>query len=312
MKQRRITKIAAVILSAIMVLMFTGCAMIVDITTNVSKKGSGTVAITVGFDEEFWGMISSDMDDEEKKEFQEIEYDGEKIYGATESESFNSYEELNKLMTNGNPVQDAMSNLGETEETADEPGLFTSFEASKSGIKAVIDAEAMGMEDMDSMKEAGVIFKFPLKFTFEDEVVEANGKISEDKHTVTYDLLTDREINITLKNKSTSPVLIIVILAIIAAVVFFIVKSNKKKAAEAEALAEAEAAEALAEAAKEDVEEDAAVIDAVADEVIEEAAEAETAVEAVEEAVEEVPAEAVVEAVEEAAIEAPAAPTEEA
>ena len=243
MNRKKIRKAVAVILAAVMVLMFNGCAMIMDITTSVKKNGSGEITFTIGFDEDLWTMVTSEGVDSSMEDYEEIDYNGEKIHGISESKSFKSYEELNEIMNEGNPMQSAMSGIGETTESSDGGSLFTTFEASKKGINAVIDSKGLGFgEDMESMREAGVVFKFPLNFTFEDEVIEANGKISEDKHTVTYDLLSDKEISIKLKNQN--PLLIIAaIIVAVAIIAVFVISGRKKKASAENASAENATAE---------------------------------------------------------------------
>lgn len=251
MNLRKTGKAVAVILAAVMMLMLTGCAMIMDITTSVKKNGSGEITFTIGFDEDLWAMVTSEGVDPSMEDYEEIDYNGEKIHGISESKSFKSYEELNEIMNEGNPMQSAMSGMGETIESSGGGGLFTSFEASKKGINAVIDSNGLGFgEDMESMREAGVVFKFPLNFTFEDEVVEANGKISDDRHTVTYDLLSDKEINIKLKNQN--PLLIIAAIVVAIALIAVLAISGKKKKAAAEnAATEEEATEEEAAEAEE-------------------------------------------------------------
>lgn len=221
-------RIFAVILSALMIFMFAGCSMVIDLTTNVKKNGSGSMTMIVGLDEELWNMVSSD-ESADTEDYKELDYYGETIYGNEETITFGSYEELNSMMVKENVMQDALG-----EDGGNGAGLFESFEASKSGITGVLATDGLGLgDDMDTMKEAGVLFKFPLRFTFEDEVIEANGRISEDKHTVTYDMLTDKEINIKLKNQNLLPVFIAIGAAVIIAATAAVCIGKKKKAAEA-------------------------------------------------------------------------------
>ena len=213
-------KLAVLVTVMAVAILLSGCSLVMDVNTSIRKNGSGAVSVVYGLDEELYNGLASMDDGEDLSEFQPIERNGETLYGQEITQEFSSLSELNSLMTS------------EMDGAAESFKLFNSFNATKKGIQGVINNEVLGDEQAEIVSY-GIVFTPTISFTFEREVEEANGRISQDRHTVTYNMLSDSDVNITVKGGVPAILVILLVIAALLAVVFLLIRGGKKTNPEA-------------------------------------------------------------------------------
>lgn len=239
-------RLIALLLTVVMALACTGCSILLDVNTSINKNGSGSITLALGVDTELYGVLSQ-SDGSYSDEMKPMTIGGQEAFGTSVSISFDSYDELNALMT-GDIEMD-----GYHLDT-----LFTEFKASRKGVDATINDELYA-DSFSELQTYGISFRPTYSFTFEQKIKEANGVISDDGHTVVYTAFDTGEIEIRLKQSPLPYILIAVGLIVVAAVVLLLVKGKKsKKPAPADESADAAGASVAGDA---DIKKDASTPD---------------------------------------------------
>lgn len=220
-------RLFCLIFSLLCLLSLSACSAILDIRTDIHKNGSGTVSFMTGADRELYESLT-EMDSSFSTELKELPYNGETVFGTVLSVDFASPEELIHLLTNADAMNEAFPGLD-----SDTP-LFDSVTVSPKGISGKVNLAFFPKAGGDAV-EYGVEITGQLSFTFPGTIKNANGIISEDGRTVSWDISNLEETIFAEVRGSFSIGLAIILFAAAAAVVLLILFRKRKKQKESPA-----------------------------------------------------------------------------
>ncbi|MBQ7499536.1 MAG: hypothetical protein IJT91_01435 [Clostridia bacterium] len=245
-------KITALLLSVItLALCLTGCVY-EEFGVKLNKDGTGSIETTVGLKKEFVTQLAElgGANPFAGKETAEIEYDGETYIAFTDNKEYESFEEMEKALSeltyDTNDMENAFvsqSDDGEVERNEDtnnesetviaaaEAGkpMFKSVSIRKDGSTCVFDAVLNAADgtvegyDLSDVLKVGISVEMPAKIT-----KYKNGKVDGKK--IVFDLSDmSGETELYVECKASSPVSAIIgIVLAVAAVAAFIVLRKRK------------------------------------------------------------------------------------
>ena len=211
-------RFAALALVLAAMLLLSGCSLVLDIETKINKDGSGTFSAFYGLDEELYNNLVTYGGGDDVSQFQPIKHNGQTLYGEEIAEEFSSLDELNQAMNSY--VDGSMGTFAP----------FLSFEATSTSVQGVLNNDFLG-DELAEIQSYGIEFAPTLSFTFDGTVTQTNGKLSNGNHTVSYNMLTDSVVDITVSEGGSSIGLIIGIIIgvlVLGGVITLIVIKSKK------------------------------------------------------------------------------------
>lgn len=216
---------------ALLVVMVSGC-MRVRVSMNFDTDGKAKMSMSMLMKESMMRMADMDIDDL-KEDFGDIDEDDFKFKQIEETIDKEKYVGWEATSKEAIPFDSASSSLqGEVDIDKEKNTIKISFDTNELTESMEQSTEQYSAQDM---KDFGVSME--LVFHFEGEITSANGEISDDKKSVTYDLLTfDKEtieIEAYLSGSSSNQMMMYIIIGVLAvvaigAVAFFIIMKKKK------------------------------------------------------------------------------------
>lgn len=210
-------------LAVFCLLMLSGCSMILDVNTSIKRNGSGTITYLTGVDKELYENLT-ELDNSIADEMEELSYNGKTIYGVVLSADFSSTEKLEHLLTDVDALNAALPGLG-----AEVP-LFDSVSVSPKAVSGKVNDIFFTVAGSEAL-DYGVEIIGCLSFTFAGPVKSANGIISEDRHTVTWDMNSMDKVLYAEAGGSFPLGLAVTVSAvlILAAVILLLCKNRRRK-----------------------------------------------------------------------------------
>ncbi len=251
-------KIIAILLVAVsLALCLTGCVY-EELGVKLNKDGTGSISTTIGMKKDVLEQLieMGSTNPFAGKETTETEYDGEKYITFTETKEYESFEEMEKVLSGLKFDSNEYKNLAVTQPEAEESDytaepsddmesesepvsqpviseepkpIFKSVEVKKDGSKYVFDAVMNAVDgeiegfDMSDVLKVNITVEMPAKIA-----AYKNGNVDGQKISFDLsDMSKETELYAECKVSSPVPAIIGIVLAVGAIVAFIILKKRK-------------------------------------------------------------------------------------
>lgn len=238
-------KIIALLLTVVsLALCLTGCVY-EELGVKLNKDGTGSIETTIGLKKEFVKQLTElgGSDPFDGKETTEIEYDGETYIAVTDTKEYESFEDMEKALTEmtfdssgmesaftSQPDDDTGVSLQTEDATVNpETPFFKSVKIEKDGSTYVFDAVLNAAEgtvegyDLSDILKVNISVEMPAKIT-----KYKNGKVDGKKIVFDLsDISEETELYAECKVSSPVPAIIGIVLAVAAVAAFIFLRKRK-------------------------------------------------------------------------------------
>lgn len=249
--------IALLFVAVSLTLCLSGCVY-EELGVKLNKDGTGSISTTVGMKKDVLEQLieMGSTNPFAGKETTETEYDGEKYITFTETKEYESFEEMEKVLSEltfdsndytipagtqpeyeeTNDTAEPSDNVGIDSEAVSQPVIsekpkpfFKSVKIKKDGSKYVFDAVTNAVDgeiegfDMSDVLKVNIAVEMPAKIS-----AYKNGKVDGKKISFDLsDISKETELYAECKVSSPVPAIIGIVLAVGAVVAFIILKKRK-------------------------------------------------------------------------------------
>jgi hypothetical protein len=231
-------RIIAFILAAVaLTLCLTGCVY-EELAVKLNKNETGSIAVTIGLEKSFVDQIAGDQEPFEGKETKEIEYNGKTYIAYTETTEYDSYDKIEKALsdltydTDTIEMFDADEIKAETETSENDienNHIFKSVKIKNDGSKYIFDAVLNKVDGQVRGYSISDVFGVCISVEMPAKIIAyKNGTVDGKRISFNIsDISEENELYVECKTASIVPVIVCGVLVAASIVAFFVIRKRK-------------------------------------------------------------------------------------